>query len=103
MQKFYILFFIQVQCSDCGLRCGWADKYNGSYTECDDSELEKYFKDAQYKDQDVSGKEVFKEHWEMILEVEALLCVQESFLESYQPELEPRKSAVIWKFRSFVM
>ena len=62
MQKFYILFFIQVQCSDCGLRCGWADKYNGSYTECDDSELEKYFKDAQYKDPDVSGKEVFKEH-----------------------------------------
>ena len=63
MQKLYILFFIQVQCSDCGWdnSCGWSDKFNGTFTDCDDSQLEKYFKDAQYRDPNVSWKELFKE------------------------------------------
>ena len=58
MQKLYILFFIQVQCSDCGWdnSCGWSDKFNGTFTDCDDSQLEKYFYGAQYytRDPDVS-------------------------------------------------
>ena len=60
MQKLHILFFIQVECSDNSYitphpECGytecpenpWIDKFNGTTTDCDDSELEKYFKDAQ--------------------------------------------------------
>ena len=67
MQKLYFLFYIQVQCYDgcydgrLDGRCGWSDKFNGSFTDCDDSELEKYFQDAQYRDPDVSWKELFKE------------------------------------------
>ena len=63
MQKLYFLFYIQVQCYDCNgrldERCGWSDKFNGSFTDCDDSELEKYFQDAQHRDPD--KKELFKE------------------------------------------
>ena len=47
MQKIYILFFLHVQC--------------GHNKKCPESELEKYFKDARYDNNDPPPNEPFKE------------------------------------------